>query len=335
MQGDPCIPGESPKHVPHLPFQRDRALENEIRERCREVRRQMDTVIVGESAFKETMELAVMAEGSVIAEGAPGHGKSLGTQTFSRVVGLSHKRIEGVNGLMPYDIQGGVNHRTGELVLGPIFHQFVMFEEINRVEGKTKSALLNPMQDHYVSFTDWPEIVPLPRPHIVVATYNPTEVDQTVFPLTTAEQDRFMFRVRLQKKSLEEMEAIAVLDASVALENTKQILSTEDILRYNRYIRAAAGSVSTEHPMVSYISRLAVYMQEHKRAFEEGASPRAVRSFWQAMVAYGVINGIERLQPEHVRHLIRRCWFHRLITRNPERRNQLIDEALENVRPIP
>jgi len=310
----------------------DPVFEGEIRATFGRVKREVAKVIVGETKLQESINIGLITGGSVIAEGPPGEGKSLTMETYQRVLGLTYARIQGLPDIMPKDIEG---YREGNIFRkGPIFHQLVLFDEINRAPGKSKAAILNPMQTGFVKPIDWNAELPVPDPFFVMATMNPTEDRKVTYPLATAELDRFSLRTRTKKKTVQELRQVAVRDAGFNLRRVEQVVDADYLRRAIAYVKGASYC-SEEHPIVDYISRLAREMQFFTEEGETSSSPRAVRSFWLSLVAFRILEGVPAITPEHVEYLIRRCWHHRIIADSEERRSRILDEALERVSPVP
>ena len=313
-------------------WKKDPHFEQKILQKFKQIELEIQKVIVGETKLQESINIGLASDGSVIAEGPPGEGKSLTMEAYQRALGLSYARIQGIPDIMPKDIEG---YREGDTFKkGPIFHQFILFDEINRVPGKTKAAILNPMQSRIVKPIDWDEELMVPDPFFVMATMNPTEDRKVTYPMSTAELDRFSLRTRTKKKTVNELRQVAVRDAGLNLKRVEQVIDAEYLQRIIVYVKDASHCSET-HPIVDYIARLARDMQFFTREGETSSSSRAVRSFWVSLTAFRIIKGIPVIEPEHVKYLIRRCWHHRVIADSEERRSRILDDALERVSPVP
>ncbi len=312
-------------------------LEEEIRDKHAAFHRELEKVLIGEKNFKQTLGLAIFSGSHVIAESAAGEGKSLGMDAVARALSLSFKKVQGTNDLLPEILRGYVEYRTNPpvLVKGPLLsYQLILLDEINRVPEKTKSALLDVMEKPMVSIPDWKEPLERPRPFILLGTMNPGDREKAVYQMTIAELNRFGLRIRLEGKTLEETAEIAVRDADDMLATVNSVMTAEELVRYQSYIKELT-KVSGTHPMVNYIARLSQKAKIWKDASETHPSSRAVRSFWLTLTTYRVLNGLPFLTPEHVAHLIRRSWSHRIVARDEDRKDRMLDQALESVSPIP
>jgi len=179
-----------------------------------EIREQMDKVIVGQNDVIEQLLIALFSQGHCLLEGVPGLAKTLMISTLSRCLSMSFSRIQFTPDLMPADITGTdvlqQNRDTGDrefrFLEGPLFHNVVLADEINRTPPKTQAALLEAMQERQV--TVGRERHKLSEPFFVLATQNPIEQEGT-YALPEAQQDRFMFKVFVKYPNFEEEKRIA------------------------------------------------------------------------------------------------------------------------------
>ncbi|MGB8328254.1 MAG: AAA family ATPase, partial [Steroidobacteraceae bacterium] len=168
------------------------------------LQRELARVVVGAETSVRALTIAIVARGHVLAQGAPGLGKTLLAKTLARVLGGEFKRIQGTPDLMPSDIIGVHVYDERERLFvfrpGPVFADVVLVDEINRAGPKTQSALLEAMEERQVSAER--EVFALPRDFIVLATQNPREFEGT-YPLPESQLDRFMMRLDLEYPSRE------------------------------------------------------------------------------------------------------------------------------------
>ena len=158
--------------------------------------------IVGQDDVMEQLMIAILGQGHCLLEGVPGLAKTMMVKCLSEVMQLSFRRIQFTPDLMPADITGTEiiqeNPGTGKRQLvfqkGPIFAQMILADEINRTPPKTQAALLEAMQEHAVTVGG--RTLKLEEPFFVLATQNPIEQEGT-YPLPEAQQDRFMFHVKV------------------------------------------------------------------------------------------------------------------------------------------
>jgi MoxR-like ATPase len=164
--------------------------------RLAQVRHELGRVIVGQDRVVDRLLVAVLAEGHVLLEGAPGLGKTLLLATLARILGGSFNRIQFTPDLIPSDIVGTRIFRPSSEVFdvepGPIIANVVLVDEINRAPARVQSALLEAMAERQVTVGG--RTFALPKPFLVVATQNPVE-SEGVYPLAEAQRDRFLMRI--------------------------------------------------------------------------------------------------------------------------------------------
>src|ERR1700757_4180892 len=162
-------------------------------------------IVVGQDNFLERVLVALLANGHLLVEGVPGLAKTLTVSTLAKAMHGSFKRIQFTPDLVPADLTGTriFNQRSGEFttMLGPVFANLVLADEINRAPAKVQSALLEVMQERQVTIAG--QTYPVPRPFVVMATQNPIETEGT-YALPEAQVDRFMMKVLVTYPSEEE-----------------------------------------------------------------------------------------------------------------------------------
>ena len=190
-------------------------------------------VVVGQDVFLERMLIAILAQGHLLIEGVPGLAKTLTVNTLARAIQGSFKRIQFTPDLLPADLIGTqiYNQKTSEFstVLGPVFTNLLLADEINRAPAKVQSALLEVMQERQVTIAGQTHKVP--SPFLVMATQNPIETEGT-YPLPEAQVDRFMMKVLIDYPKGEEEFVIVqrVIGAAIevsAVATTEQIQSLQ------------------------------------------------------------------------------------------------------------
>ena len=198
--------------------------------------------IVGQTDVLEQLMLAIFARGHCLMEGVPGLAKTMIVKTLADAMHLTFRRIQFTPDLMPSDITGTdiiqedpqTRQRQLTFLPGPIFAQMILADEINRTPPKTQSALLEAMQEGRVTVGD--RTYELEKPFFVLATQNPLEQEGT-YPLPEAQQDRFMFHVKVRYPSRDEEREILlrtttsyVADISPSIEGAT-IVECQDLVR--------------------------------------------------------------------------------------------------------
>jgi MoxR-like ATPase len=161
-------------------------------------REQVGAVVYGLDDMIHALTIALVGAGHVLIEGPPGLGKTLLSNTFARVLGGEFKRIQGTADLMPTDLTGvhvfDSQRAEFQFRRGPLFADVVLVDEVNRAGPKTQSALLEAMEERFVTVDG--ERFPLPPDFLIVATQNPRDFEGT-YPLPESQLDRFMICVQM------------------------------------------------------------------------------------------------------------------------------------------
>src|ERR1700746_2536495 len=228
-------------------------LREEAREALQEALYEIKRVIVGQDAMLERLLVSLLSGGHVLLEGVPGLAKTLTVKTLAAVLGGTYGRIQFTPDLVPADLVGTRVWRpdTGKFdtELGPVFHHFLLADEINRAPAKVQSALLEVMQEQQVTIGGTSYGVPLP--FIVMATQNPIESEGT-YPLPEAQIDRFLMKIIVDYPSVGEEAAVVgrSIRESVA---AREWLSLEDLRRHAE----AVQTVMVDREVIGYAVALA------------------------------------------------------------------------------
>ena len=187
----------------------------------RNLRQHLQAKIIGQEHLVESMLIALLADGHLLVEGAPGLAKTTAIKEMAAALQGDFRRLQFTPDLLPGDLTGTDVYRpeTGDFHFqpGPLFHNLILADEINRAPAKVQSALLEGMGEHQV--TVGRQTYPLPRPFMVMATQNPIEHEGT-YPLPEAQLDRFLLYVRIGYPDAKAEHAILKL----AREQAKQAL---------------------------------------------------------------------------------------------------------------
>lgn len=277
---------------------------------ARQVRENVQRVIVGKEEIINLVLTAVLSEGHVLLEDVPGTGKTTLAKALSASLGCSFQRIQFTPDLLPSDVLGinYFNQKQQEFQYrpGPILSQIVLTDEINRATPRTQSALLEAMQERQVTIDL--ETKRLPRPFLVIATQNPIELEGT-FPLPEAQIDRFLMRLKIGYPSVEEESAILtrfrVEDPLETLEPVTDPASVQQMI-------AEVRNVRVEQSVQDYIVNVIRTTREHPEV-DLGASPRATMALYRTSQAWAAIDGRDFVLPDDVKRLAPAVITHRLM----------------------
>jgi MoxR-like ATPase len=248
-------------------------------------RTEIAKAVVGHRGVIDQLLIALICEGHVLLEGAPGIGKTLLVRTLGIATGLSFTRIQFTPDLMPADITGGLalvpdeqGRTRAQYQAGPIFTQLLLADEINRATPKTQSALLEAMQERTVTAAG--RSMNLPRPFFVLATQNPIEMEGT-YQLPEAQVDRFLFNSVMAFPSEDELDGILELTTGATQIAPTQVLSADDILLGQRLTRSVPIASHVRRAVARFVRRTQIdgadVPADVKRYIRFGVSPRAAQ----------------------------------------------------------
>ena len=273
--------------------------------------------IVGQNDIIKKIIISIIADGHVLLESVPGLAKTLMIKTMADIFSVNNVRIQFTPDLLPADILGTKiyksNTGTFEIQKGPIFHNFVLADEINRAPPKVQSALLEAMQEKQVSIHG--ETFQLDKPFLVLATQNPIENEGT-YKLPEAQVDRFALKILITYPTKnQEIEIIERNTANLKIK-VNPILKSKQILemqKFNEEIYADNVILKYVASIVDATRNPSKYELDLENIIEFGASPRA--SIWliRAAKANAMVNGRGYVTPEDIKQIAHEVLRHRLI----------------------
>lgn len=271
--------------------------------------------VVGNESMIEMLVIGLLAEGHVLVEGVPGTAKTTLVKVLSQLSGCEFKRVQCAVDTQPADILGiriyDQEKREFLLKKGPIFSNFTLIDEINRITPKTQSAFIEAMSERQVTIDGI--TFPLPEPFFCIATQNPFEYEGT-FPLIEAQKDRFMMSYQLNYLSKEEeMEILrreerGELDLERWFDNLAPILDSQRIARIIRILR----TVYVSEPILEYIRDLVVATRSHGDVML-GTSSRASIALVRGGRAVAAMNNRTYVIPDDIKKLVPWVMEHRLV----------------------
>ncbi len=274
-------------------------------------------VVVGQDAFLERVLIALLAQGHLLIEGVPGLAKTLTVNTLAKTLNGSFSRIQFTPDLLPADLVGTriFNQQTSEFstVLGPVFANLLLADEINRAPAKVQSALLEVMQERQVTIAGQTHRVP--SPFLVMATQNPIETEGT-YPLPEAQVDRFMMKVLIDYPS-EDDEFVIVQRVIAGGAQVTGVVSPEDLKALQVHCRHCYVDPSLIHYAVKLISATrfpARYgLESMASLISFGASPRASIGLIEGARALALLRGRDYALPQDLADLVPDILRHRLV----------------------
>jgi MoxR-like ATPase len=274
-------------------------------------------IVVGQDHFLERVLVAILARGHLLVEGVPGLAKTLTVNTLAHTMRGTFKRIQFTPDLLPADLVGTrmYNQRTGEFatVLGPVFANLLLADEINRAPAKVQSALLEVMQERQVTIAG--ETHAVPNPFLVMATQNPIESEGT-YALPEAQIDRFMMKVVVGYPS-EEEEVVIVNRVTGPRISVNAVATTEQLAT----LQEACRQVYVDPDLIQYAVHMVACtrnpalcgLKDLERYVSFGASPRATISLVEGARALAFLRGRDYALPEDLVDLVPDVLRHRLV----------------------
>ena len=273
--------------------------------------------IVGQNDVIKKIIISVISDGHVLLESVPGLAKTLMIKTMSEIFSVDNVRIQFTPDLLPADILGTKiyksNTGTFEIQKGPIFHNFILADEINRAPPKVQSALLEAMQEKQVSIHG--ETFQLNKPFLVLATQNPIENEGT-YKLPEAQVDRFALKILITYPTKEQEIEIIKRNTINTKIQVNPILQSKELLEMQKFnVEIYADNIILKYvaSIVDATRNPSNYNLDLDNIIEFGASPRA--SIWliRAAKANAMVNGRGYVIPEDIKEIAHEVLRHRLI----------------------
>ncbi len=276
------------------------------------LRANIKSVYMGNTAAVDRVIVCVLARGHVLIEDVPGVGKTILANTLAKSIRCSFTRIQCTPDLLPSDVLGvSVYNReknSFEFKRGPIFHNIILADEINRTTPRTQSALLEAMNEATVSVDG--QVLSLPRPFMVVATQNPYEFEGTYF-LPENQLDRFLMRISLGYPAPDdESRIIECQPARTRLTGLKPVMSAAEVIELNEQV----DNVSLDRALVDYVIALAEATRRND-GLQIGISPRGALALAQAARATALMHGRDYCVPEDIVSNVLPVCAHRVISK--------------------
>jgi MoxR-like ATPase len=284
------------------------------------VRAHLASRVVGQRDLVDSMLICLVSEGHVLVEGMPGLAKTTAVKSLAEAIEGDYHRVQFTPDLLPSDLIGTdiYRHEKGEFQFrpGPLFHNLLLADEVNRAPAKVQSALLEAMGECQV--TVGLKTYAMPKLFMVLATQNPIEQEGT-YNLPEAQLDRFLMHVRVDYPNREEELAILELDSNLQLAAPAppaEVLSQEQLFK----VREDAAQLYLDEKLKNYIVDL-VQASRNPEAYEEGlkrwcrfgASPRATIALARCARARAWLDGEEFVAPHHIQAVAPDVMRHRIL----------------------
>ena len=285
-----------------------------------QLERWLDSQIIGQQDLIHKLLIALLADGHLLVEGAPGLAKTRAIKQMSEGIEGSFHRIQFTPDLLPGDITGTDIFRPQQGIFefqqGPIFNNLILADEINRAPAKVQSALLEAMAERQVSIGT--QTYQLPELFLVMATQNPIEQEGT-YPLPEAQLDRFLMQVNVTYPDAEAEARILRLARNEASGEAPPLpteISQSDIFAARKAVLDLHMAPAVEEYIVQLVMGTrnpGLYDAEFAQWLEFGASPRATIALDRCARANAYLNGRDYVSPDDVQTIAMDCLKHRLI----------------------
>lgn len=288
-----------------------------------DLKHSLSKTIIGQSHLVDRLLIALLADGHLLVEGAPGLAKTKAIKELSDRIEGDFQRIQFTPDLLPSDVTGTEIYRVEDgqfqFQKGPIFHNLILADEINRAPAKVQSALLEAMAERQVSVGK--ETFQLDELFLVMATQNPIEQEGT-YPLPEAQLDRFLMHVKIDYP-----DAVSELEILKLARIEQEALAAHVAPQYERISQKAifearreAASIHMNQAVEEYIVQLTMATRNPKplgddlaRWIEFGVSPRATISLDRCARAHAWLNGKDFVSPDDVRAVLHDVYRHRIL----------------------
>jgi MoxR-like ATPase len=299
--------------------------------------------IVGQEQLVERLIIALLADGHLLVEGAPGLAKTKAIKTLSEGLEADFHRVQFTPDLLPADITGSDIYRpeqgTFEFQAGPLFHNLVLADEINRAPAKVQSALLEAMAERQISVGK--NTYKLPDLFMVMATQNPIEQEGT-YPLPEAQMDRFLMHVLVDypdpatEKTILQLSRQEVMTGGSTL---NKAVTQKILFKARQEVLQVHMAESVEEYLVQLVlatRNTKAYGGDLADWLDFGASPRATIALDRCSRAYAWLNERDFVTPDDIRAVVHDVLRHRLILSFEAEAagisaNQVIDQLLRSV----
>jgi MoxR-like ATPase len=281
------------------------------------------SLIIGQSHLINRMLIALLCDGHLLVEGAPGLAKTRAIKALAESIAGDFHRLQFTPDLLPADLTGTDIYRpqegTFEFRKGPLFHNLILADEINRAPAKVQSALLEAMEERQITVGD--RSYGLDDLFMVMATQNPIEQEGT-YPLPEAQLDRFLLHVEVGYPTIADERRILVLNRDEAKAGERDAFQPPELLSVASIMQARQDILRLHlaDELEQYIVNIVVATRDPGRVDESldgqvmyGASPRACMGIDRAARAHAWLSGRDYVGPEDIQAIASDVLRHRLV----------------------
>ncbi|GAA0352022.1 MoxR family ATPase [Bowmanella denitrificans] len=289
-------------------------------EQFKQLQAYLDSQVLGQSTLTRNILIALLADGHLLVEGPPGLAKTRAVNALAKGIEGDFHRVQFTPDLLPADLTGTDIYRPedGSFVFqrGPLFHNLVLADEINRAPAKVQSALLEAMAERQITVGN--KTYQLPELFLVMATQNPIEQEGT-YPLPEAQLDRFLMHLEIDYPGADTELAILRLTRDEALHQAKvsaPSLTQQDIFSAREAVLKIHLAESLEQYLVQLImaTRKPAALDSALAGWIEfGASPRATIALDRCARAHAWLQGREFVGPDDIQAVFHNVLRHRLL----------------------
>ncbi|MEJ2274711.1 MAG: MoxR family ATPase [Woeseiaceae bacterium] len=294
-----------------------------VAEQFQKLEAHASSLIIGQAHLINRMLIALLCDGHLLVEGAPGLAKTRAIKVLAESVEGDFHRLQFTPDLLPADLTGTDIYRpqegTFEFRKGPLFHNLILADEINRAPAKVQSALLEAMEERQISVGDM--TYPLEGLFMVMATQNPIEQEGT-YPLPEAQLDRFLLHVQVGYPSVEDERRILVLNRDEAKARERDAFQPPELLTSEAVMQARMEILNLHlaEELEEYIVNVVVATRNPGAVDGSleghvlyGASPRASMGIDRAARAHAWLEGRDYVGPEDIQAVAPDVLRHRLV----------------------
>lgn len=294
-----------------------------VREQFQKLEAHVSRLIIGQAHLINRMLIALLCDGHLLVEGAPGLAKTRAIKVLAESIEGDFHRLQFTPDLLPADLTGTDIYRpqegTFEFRKGPLFHNLILADEINRAPAKVQSALLEAMEERQISVGQ--KSYPLEDLFMVMATQNPIEQEGT-YPLPEAQLDRFLLHVEVGYPSIEDERRILVLNREEAKQGERDMFKPPELLSLQSIMEARQDILNLHlaSELEEYIVNVVVATRNPGSVDAAldgqilyGASPRASMGIDRAARAHAWLSGRDFVGPEDIQAVAPDVLRHRLV----------------------